>query len=99
MKDAPLILIVKLSGDLPDTRLALLTRQLGHDLFGEGLDARTVYEPSELEQRGGPASVGTLAIAFVTSRAVRALIASLQAYLAREPALVIKIARADGVQL
>ena len=83
MKDA--LLTVNLSG-LPDTRLAYLTRQLEYDLSGKDIDARTV-------------SVGTLAVAFVTSGALRALIAGVQAYLAREPALVIKIIHADGVQL
>jgi hypothetical protein len=97
MVEAPLTL--SLSANLPETRLSQLTRDLRRDLSREGIKARVAEAPAVSGERGEPITLGVLVLALVTSGAAKALIGCLKAYLSREPALVIKLKRADGVQI
>jgi hypothetical protein len=97
MSDAPLT--VSLSADIPDARLARLTRDLERDLSRTGIRARHVEAPPTTGQKGEPITLGVLALALITSGAVKALIECFKAYLSRERSLTIKFARADGTQV
>jgi hypothetical protein len=97
MTDAPLT--VSLSADIPDARLAQLTRDLERDLSRAGIRARPVEAPPVLGQKGEPITLGVLVLALITSGAVKALIQCFKAYLSRERALIIKFARGDGAQV
>jgi hypothetical protein len=90
---------LELSAKLPDARLATLTRDLGRDLSREGVKARAVEASTLPGERGEPITLGVLTLALVTSGAVKALIGCLKAYVSREPALIIKIKRKDGMQV
>ena len=96
MTDATLT--VSLSG-IPDARLAQLTRDFERDLSRAGIRARPVEAPPAPGQRGEPITLGVLALALITSGAVRALIECFKAYLSREHTLSIKFPRADGTQV
>ena len=89
-------LTLSLSADIPDARLAQLTRDLQHDLSRAGIQARPVEAPSVQGERGEPITLGLLAVALVTSGTVRAAIDCFKAYLPRERNLIIKVARTDG---
>jgi hypothetical protein len=97
MTDASLT--VSLMGDLSDNRLAKLTRDLGRDLSRLGIQARPVEVPSAPEEKGEPITLGVLALALITGGTVKAMIECLKAYLSRESALTIRLARADGTQI
>ena len=97
MVDAPLT--VSLSANLPDARLARLTRDLERDLSRAGVQARPVEAPSVPGERGEPITLGVIALALITHGAVTALIQCFKAYLSREPALTIKFTRPDGAQV
>ena len=97
MTDASLT--VSLSADIPDARLAQLTRDLERDLSRAGMRARPVQAPPVPGQRGEPITLGVLVLAVVTSGTVKALIDCFKAYLSRERTLTIKCARADGTQV
>jgi hypothetical protein len=92
-------LTLSLSADLPETRLAQLTRDLGRDLSREGIAARPAEAPAVSGERGEPITLGMLILALVTTGAVNALIGCLKAYISREPALNIKLKRSDGIQI
>ena len=97
MVDAPLT--VSLSANLPDGRLARLTRDLERDLSRAGVQARPVEAPSVPGERGEPITLGVIALALITHGAVTALIQCFKAYLSREPALTIRLTRPDGTQV
>jgi hypothetical protein len=97
MVDVPLTL--SLVADLPDTRIAQLTRDLARDLSRGGIKARAVEAGAVAGERGEPVTLGVLTLALIGSGAVKALIACFKAYISREPALTIKIKRKDGVQM
>jgi hypothetical protein len=97
MTDTPLKL--SLSADIPDARLAQVTRDLERDLSRAGIQARPVEAPSVPGERGDPLTLGVLALALVTSGTVKAMIECFKAYLSREHALTIKLMRADGTQV
>jgi hypothetical protein len=97
MVDAPLTL--SLSANLPDARLALLTRDLERDLSRQGIKARFAEAGAVPGERGDPVTLGVLALTLVTSGTVTALIGCLKAYVSREPALTIKLKRPDGMQV
>lgn len=97
MTDASLTL--SLSADLPDVRLAQITRNLERDLSRAGIQARPVEEPSVSGERGDPVTLGMLALALVTSGTIKVMIECFKAYLSREHALSIKLTRADGTQV
>ena len=97
MADTPLT--VSLSANLPDARLARLTRDLEHDLSRAGIQARPIEAPSAPGERGEPVTLGVLTLALIKSGAVTALVQCFRAYLSREPALTIKFTRPDGAQV
>jgi hypothetical protein len=97
MNDASLR--VGLSADIPDAWLAQLTRDLERDLSRAGIQARRVEAPPVPGEKGEPFTLGVLALALITGGTVKALIECFKAYLSRERALTIKIARADGTQV
>jgi hypothetical protein len=97
MVDAPLT--VSLIVNVPDARLAQLTRDLERDLSRQGIKASVVEAAAVPGERGDPVTLGVLALALVTSGAVTALIGCLKAYVSREPALIIKLKRPDGMQV
>jgi Effector Associated Constant Component 1 len=97
MVDAPLTM--SLSASLPDSRVAQLTRDLERDLSRAGIKARVVEAVAVPGEKGEPVTLGVLALALVTSGAVNALIGCLKAYVSREPALIIKLKRPDGLQV
>lgn len=92
-------LTVTLCADIPDARLAQLTRELERDLSRAGIQARPVDAPPAPGKRGEPITLGVIVLALVTSGTVKALIECVKAYLSRERALTIKVARADGAQI
>ena len=67
-------LTLSLSADIPDARLAQLTRDLQHDLSRAGIQARPAEAPSVQGEKGEPITLGLLAVALVTSGTVRAAI-------------------------
>jgi hypothetical protein len=89
-------LTVSLSADIPDARLAQLTRDLERDLSRAGIRARPVETPPVPGQRGEPITLGVLALALISGGTVKALIDCLKTYLSREHTLTIKLTRADG---
>ena len=97
MIDTPLKL--SLSADIPDARLAQVTRDLERDLSRAGIQARPVEAPSVPGERGDPFTLGVLALALVTSGTVKAMIECFKAYLSRERALTIKLMHGDGTQV
>jgi len=97
MTDTPLKL--SLSANIPDARLAQVTRDLERDLSRAGIQARPVEASSVPGERGDPFTLGVLALALVTSGTVKAMIECFKAYLSRERALTIKLMRADGTQV
>ena len=97
MTDSPLTL--SLGANLPDARLARLTRDLERDLSRAGVQARPVEASSVPGERGEPITLGVLALALISHGAVTALIQCLKAYLSREPALIIKLTRPDGTHI
>jgi hypothetical protein len=98
MTDASLTL--SLSADIPDGRLAQLTRDLERDLSRTGIQGRPIdATPAILGERGEPITLGVLALALITSGAVTAIIECFKAYLSRERALTIRLTRVDGTQV
>jgi hypothetical protein len=98
MADASLT--VTLSADIPDARLAQLTRDLGHDLSRAGIQARPIEVPPVSGERGEPIiTLVVLAVALIKSGTVKALIECVKAYLSRERRLTIKFARANGTHV
>jgi len=91
--------VLSLIADLPDARVAQLTRDLERDLSREGIRARAVEAAAVPEEKGEPVTLGVIALALVTSGAIKALIGCLKAYVSREPALTIKIKRKDGIEV
>jgi hypothetical protein len=97
MMDASLTL--SLTADIPDARLAELTRDLERDLFRAGIQARPIEVPPVPGEKGEPITLGVLAFALITSGAVTAVIECFKAYLSRERALTIRLTRVDGTQV
>jgi hypothetical protein len=97
MTDTPLKL--SLSADLPNERLAQLTRDLERDLSRAGVHARPLEAPPVPGERGEPFTLGVLVLALVSSGTVKAMIECFKAYLSRERALTIRLMHADGIQV
>jgi hypothetical protein len=97
MGDAPLTL--SLSATLPDTRIARLARDLERDLNREGIKAQPLETVPAPGEKGDPVTLGVLALALISSGAVKALIGCLKAYLSREPSLIIKLKHPNGTQV
>ena len=97
MADSPLM--VSLSANLSDERLAQLTRDLERDLSRAGIQARPVGTPPVPGERGEAATLGAFGLAFVTSGTAKALIECFTAYLSRERTLTIKLTRPDGTRV
>jgi hypothetical protein len=97
MTDASLT--VSLSADIPDARLAQLTRDLERDLSRAGIRARPVEPPPVPGEKGEPITLAVLALALITGGTVKALIECFKAYLSRERTLAIRLTRADGMQI
>jgi hypothetical protein len=96
MPDDAAPLTVSLSADMPDRRLAQLTRDLERDLFRVGIQARPVGASPTPGEKGEPITLGVLALALVTSGTIKAIIECFKAYLSRERTLTIKLTRPDG---
>src|SRR3954453_8069610 len=92
-------LIVSLSADIPDERLAQLARSLERDLSRAGVQTHPIEAPPAPGERGEPITLGVFVLALVTSGAVTAAIQCFKAYLSRERTLSIKLTRADGTQV
>ena len=92
-------LTVSLSANVPDARLAQLTRDLERDLSRAGIRAVPVAPPLTSGEKGEAITLGVIAVALITSGTVKAMIECFKAYLSRERALTIKIKRADGTQV
>jgi hypothetical protein len=97
MTDASLTL--SLNANIPDARLAQLTRDLERDLSRVGIQARPVEAPPVPGEKGEPVTLGVIALALITRGAVTAMIECFKAYLSRERALTIKLTRVDGTQI
>ena len=80
-------LMLGLSANLPDSRIAQISRDLSRDLSRVGIATRLVETPAVDGERGEAALLGQLALGLVSSGAVTALIQCLEAYLSRERAL------------
>lgn len=92
-------LTVRLIADIPDARLAQLTRDFQRDLSRAGIHAQAVEASPAAGEKGEAITLGVLALALITSGTVKAMIECFQAYLSRERALSIRLARADGTQV
>jgi hypothetical protein len=97
MTDASLT--ISLSAEIPDTRLAELTRELARDLSRAGVQARPVEAPPVPGQKGEPITLGVLTLALITGGTVKAVIDCFKTYLSRERALTIKLTCADGTRV
>lgn len=93
------LMTMRLSASVPEARLAQLTRDLQHDLSREGIRARFVEAVAVPGEKGEPVTLGVLALALVTSGAIKSLVGCLKAYVSREPTLVITLKRPDGSQV
>jgi hypothetical protein len=91
-------LILSLSANIPDTRLAKLTRDLERDLSRAGIHVGSVDSPPTFGEKGEPITLGVLALSLITSGAVTAIIECLKIYLSRERGLTIKLTHPDGTQ-
>jgi hypothetical protein len=85
-----------LAANISDERLSTVARELARDLIRAGIEARPVEAATARGERGDPVTLGALALALITSKAVTALIECLKAYFARERTLIVKIKRPDG---
>jgi hypothetical protein len=94
--DAPLKITLT---NVPDVRLAQLTRELERDLSRAGIRAQSIELLPVPGERGEPVTLGVLALALITHGAVTALIECFKAYLSRERTLAIKLTRPDGTQV
>jgi hypothetical protein len=92
-------LTLRLSATLPDTRIARLTRDLERDLNRAGIKAEPVEAESSPGERGEPITLGVLALALISSGALKGLVGCLKTYLSREPSLVIKVQHPNGSQV
>jgi hypothetical protein len=91
-------LLLGLSAEIPASRLARITRDLSRDLTRAGFSAKPVDGgPPAPGERGDPVTIGAIALALVTSGAVKALLECLKAYLSRERGLTIKLTRPGGL--
>jgi Effector Associated Constant Component 1 len=97
MTDTPLKL--SLSADLPNEKLAQLTRDVESDLSRAGVHVRPMGAPPAPGEKGEPITIGVLALALVTSGTVKAVIECFKAYFSREHSLSLKLTRADGTQV
>jgi hypothetical protein len=97
MIDASLTL--SLSADLPDARLAQLTRDLERDLSRAGVQAYPIMTPPASGEKGEPVTLAVLALAVITSGTIKTMIECFRAYLSRERALTIKLTSADGARI
>jgi hypothetical protein len=97
MTDASLTL--SLIADIPDARLAQLTRELARDLSRACFQARPVEARPLSGGRGEPVTLGVLALALITGGTVKAVIECFKAYISRERALAIKLTRVDVSQV
>jgi hypothetical protein len=91
--------VLGLSADLPDSRLAQIARDLSRDLSRAGVSVKPVDGPVAEGERGDASLLGQLALGLVSSGAVTALIQCLKVYLSRERTLTIKLIRPDGSQV
>jgi hypothetical protein len=87
---------VSLNADLPDARLAQLTRDLERDLSRMGVQAHPVKAPPVSGEKGEPITLTVLALAALTTGTIKSLIDCFKAYLSRERALTIRLTSADG---
>jgi hypothetical protein len=92
-------LTLTLSANIPDAMLEQLTRDLEHDLSRAGIQARSIEALQIPGEKGEPITLGVLALALITHGAVTAVIECFKAYLSRERALTIKLARVDGTEV
>jgi hypothetical protein len=92
-------LTLNLIANIPDERLAQLTRDLERDLSRTGVQARPVEAPPAEREKGEPITLGVLVLALITSGAITAVIECFKAYLSRERTLTIRLMRADGTQI
>jgi hypothetical protein len=92
-------LVLALRADLPESRLAQVTRDLSRDLSRAGLSVRSVKAPIAEGERGDVSLLGQLVLGLVSSGAVTALIQCLKAYLVRERGLNVRLTRADGLSV
>jgi hypothetical protein len=90
---------VSLSAEIPDARLAQLTRDLERDLSRLGIQAQAVGATPVQGEKGEPITLGVLAVVLMTSGTVKAMIECFKAYLTRERTLTIKLKRADSAQV
>jgi membrane-associated two-gene conflict system component 1 (EACC1) len=97
MVETPFTLSVSAAA-LSDTRVARLTRDLERDLIRGGIKARSLETSPALGEKGEPVTLGVLAVALISSGAVKALVECMKAYLSREPSLVIKLRNSNGIQ-
>jgi Effector Associated Constant Component 1 len=89
-------IVLSVMADLPPERLAAFTRDLARDLSRASIPARVAERAPAPAERGDPVTLGTLALALITSGSVGLLIGCLKTYLARESKLIFKINRPDG---
>jgi hypothetical protein len=91
-------LLLNLSAELPERRMAQITRDLSRDLSREGISSKTMdWQRSEPGARGDPVTIGVIALALVTGGTIKDLIKCLTANLSKEKGLKVKVTRPDGL--
>ena len=84
--------LLNLNSDLPDAALALLTRDLKNDLLRAGFAEAPAAQAQTRGEKGDPVTIGAIALAaFSSGGAVNSLLKCVQAILARDRSLRIKL--------
>lgn len=90
--------MLNLSAEVPERRMAQITRDLSRDLSREGISSKPLDgEPPRPGDKGEPISIGVIALALVTGGTIKELIKCLTAHLSREKGLKVKVTRPDGL--
>src|SRR5689334_4981174 len=90
-------LLVSLTAELPERRMAQISRDFSRDLSREGISSKPIEQPNEPGTRGDPVTIGVIALALVTSGTIKGLIKCLTACLSMEKGLKVKVTRPDGL--
>jgi hypothetical protein len=91
-------LLLTLSAELPERRIAQITRDLSRDLSREGISSKPMDgQQSGPDARGDPVTIGVIALALVTGGTIKDLIKCLTAHLSKEKGLKVRVTRPDGL--
>ena len=85
-----------LSADIPEARLAAMTRDLIRDLSRAGVDARASERPAGPGERGLGLGLGEIVVLYLAHGGAVLLAECIKNYVFREPTLKVAVLGADG---